>query len=208
MLDTTVTWLLCLVPSPALRRRLSFTWRYRRGALPWDTGETPPEVKAFVAGATPGRALDLGCGTGTNVLYLADYGWQIVGVDFVEQAVEQARRKAAGRDGVTFFQGDVTHLEQLPLYGPFDYLLDIGCLHSLTEEGQQRYAVQLARLARPGGCYMLYASQPRPSSTGQIGISPEAIAALFAPSFTVERQLLGDDSGGGWASGWYWLRRK
>ncbi len=203
MLDT----ILRLLPR-ATHRRLNFAWRYLRGETPWDTNETPPEVRAFVRDATPGRALDLGCGTGTNVLFLVEHGWQATGVDYVAQAVKAAREKAAAQGAqATFFQGDVTHLEALPLAGPFDYLLDIGCMHSLTEEGQARYAAQLARLAAPGARYMLYAGLPREHPTGQIGITPERVAALFAPHFAIERQEVGKDTGGGWARGWYWLRR-
>src|SRR5881296_1344749 len=47
---------------------------------PWDTGITPPEVERFVASHAPGRAIDLGCGTGTNAVYLARHGWSAVGV--------------------------------------------------------------------------------------------------------------------------------
>ncbi|NJL93940.1 MAG: methyltransferase domain-containing protein [Anaerolineae bacterium] len=80
-------------------RRGFFWMRYLRGKTPWDTNITPPEVVRLVAeGRTPpGRALDLGCGTGTNALYLARQGWQADGVDFIGQAVRAARRKAARR---------------------------------------------------------------------------------------------------------------
>ncbi|MDQ4079110.1 MAG: class I SAM-dependent methyltransferase [Chloroflexota bacterium] len=206
-LDSLVHSLLHLFPAE-LRRRLSFQWRYFRGQTPWDTRETPPEVKEFVRTTAPGRALDLGCGTGTNVLYLTRHGWDAIGVDYVERAIEQARKKAVASEvGVRFYHGDVTRLDELPIEGPFDYLLDIGCLHSLTPEGRTRYAEHLAHLAAPGAYYMLYAGLPRNHSTGSIGISPEQVATLFAPHFTLEQQEIGEDTAGGWAHAWYWLRR-
>src|SRR5438094_9137973 len=97
---------------------------------PWDTGITPPEVERFVASHAPGRAIDLGCGTGTNAVYLARHGWSAVGVDFAGRAIAKARRRA--RDaGVscTFFGGDVAALEVL---GPCDLALDIGWLYSMS----------------------------------------------------------------------------
>lgn len=209
MLDRIVLGLLRLVPAGA-RRRLSFAWRYRRGNTPWDTNQSPPELEAFVrAQVEPGRALDLGCGTGTNVIFLARQGWEATGVDYVAQAVEAARTKA-GHAGVAarFLAGDVSRLDDLPLDGPFDLLLDIGCMHSLDGEARRRYAAQLARLARPGATYMLYAAMPRRLSSGlMIGITPDEVATLFAPHFTVERAETGEDSGAGWERGWYWLRR-
>ena len=49
----------------------------------------------------PGRALDLGCGTGTTVLWLAQQGWTAVGVDFSSLAIESARRKADWTSGAS-----------------------------------------------------------------------------------------------------------
>jgi cyclopropane fatty-acyl-phospholipid synthase-like methyltransferase len=138
-----------------LLSRFFYTWLYL-GRPPWDTGVTPPEVVAFVQTHPPGRALDLGCGTGTNTIYLAQHGWQATGVDFVGRAIRSARRKAR-RAGVQvdFQQGDVTRLDGIQ--GPFDLVLDIGCYHSLTEEGKAAYLQNLQRMLAPQGTYLLYA---------------------------------------------------
>jgi SAM-dependent methyltransferase len=140
-----------------------FDLQYLLGRARWDTGVTPPEVVELIerGDLPPGRALDLGCGTGTNCIYLARHGWEAVGVDFSALAIRQARRKAhrAGVD-CRFYQADVTDLAFLA--GPFDLALDIGCLHSVPPEGREQYASGLARLVRPGGLYLLYAFTPRP----------------------------------------------
>ena len=90
---------------------LSFDLQYLLGLAPWDTQVTPPEVVELVegAGVPPGRALDLGCGSGTNCIYLACHGWEAVGVDFSAVAIRRARRKAR-RDRVDckFYRADVT----------------------------------------------------------------------------------------------------
>ncbi|MBN1485964.1 MAG: class I SAM-dependent methyltransferase [Chloroflexia bacterium] len=186
-------------------------WRldlhYLLDRTPWDTGITPPEVVEWVESAPPdpGQALDLGCGTGTNSLYLARHGWQVVGVDISRLAICRARRKAkragAGRK-VRFYRADVSRLDFLP--GPFDLALDIGCLHSIPPGRRDAYAAGLARLVRPGGHYLLYAFTPRSSG---LGVSPRGVRRLFGPSFGVERQEGGTDPTGP-SSAWYWLVRE
>ena len=115
-------------------RRMMYSLMYRFGAPRWDTNITPPEVVAVIEGAAAlpaGRALDLGCGTGTNVIYLAQHGWETIGVDFSPVAIQQARQKAKDTPGATFVEGDVSQLSHLGIQGPFDFVLDIGCFHGL-----------------------------------------------------------------------------
>ena len=54
----------------------------------------------------PARIADLGCGTGSLSVLLADAGHAVDGVDFSPEMVTRARDKAAGRDGVTFTVAD------------------------------------------------------------------------------------------------------
>ena len=190
-----------------LPRGVHFDLRYLLGQAPWNTGVTPPEVKAFVKehGASPGRALDLGCGTGKNAVYLARHGWEAVGVDISLIAILQARWRAFAADArCQFHQADVTDLHFLE--DPFDLALDIGCLHSLPLGDRESYAAEVARLTRPGGWYMLYAFTPRPPDSPARGIAPEGVEALFSPAFRIARQEGGEDPTGP-SSAWYWLRR-
>jgi SAM-dependent methyltransferase len=188
-------------------RNWPFDLRYLLGRPPWDTKVTPPEVVELVEGEglAPGWALDLGCGTGTNCIYLARHGWEVVGVDFSVLAICRARRKAR-RAGVDcqFYRGDATDLSFL--VDPFDLVLDIGCLHSLPLEDWERYAAEVARLVRPGGLYLLYAFTPRPDHSTTRGVAPEEVRSLFVPAFAVEREERGEDPSGP-RSAWYWLRR-
>lgn len=68
-----------------------FAYRFRRPR--WDTDEPRPELKELLEGRPAGRALDLGCGTGTDARYLAEQGWTVVGMDFVPQAIETAKAR-------------------------------------------------------------------------------------------------------------------
>lgn len=188
-----------------MRSRWGFEWRYLRNQTPWDTGVTPPEVMEFLSQHPPGRALDLGCGTGTNAVTLARHGWLVTGVDFSPKAIAKARKKAAASGlSITFYVADVTNLSMLQ--GPYDYVLDIGCLFALSAAGRRRYANELERLTAPQAWYMLYAWLPRPWRGGLWGLSVEEVEALFGAAFTRERYVIGEEKGH--PSAWYWYRRK
>jgi 2-polyprenyl-3-methyl-5-hydroxy-6-metoxy-1,4-benzoquinol methylase len=185
--------------------RLLFELRYWLGRAPWDTNVTPPEVKAFLENHQPGRAVDLGCGTGTNAIALARHGWQVTGIDFSVTAVWIGRRKSkrAGLE-IDFRVEDVTDLSGLD--GPFDYALDIGCLHAIDSAERKGYAAGLKRLLRPGSCYMLYAWLPRPWQGSTRGISRDEVKALFTPVLKLVHVEVGEERGAG--SAWYWMERQ
>jgi SAM-dependent methyltransferase len=152
-----------------------------------------------VGSHAPGRALDLGCGTGTNVVYLARHRWEAVGVDFAGRAIAKARRRA--RDaGVecTFLVADVT---RLAVPGPFGLALDIGCLHSIAAAGRAAYAAGLARVVRSGGTFLLYAFAPGGPA---VGLTADDVRATFADDFDV----VGIEEGKGRPSAWYTLVRR
>lgn len=198
-----------------------FQERYLSGNIPWDRELPPPEVQAIVPALTPGRALDLGCGYGRAAIYLAQHGWEADGVDFVPEAIEKAKERAAAlhltSDQARFYCADVTRLEFLN--PPYDYALDVGCLHSLEEEDLQRLKCELCRLLRPGALFMLFAHLRDPEAD----VDPERPRGILEG--VLRRVLLyGDDAclveekveygttvlpdGSSYASAWFWLRRK
>src|SRR5258708_24778856 len=94
-------------------RRLSFTLWYFRNP-PWDSGISPPELLEFIQTHPAGKAIDLGCGTGTNVITLARAGWQATGVDFAIPTIQMAKSKI-GKSNVQpkLYIGVVTKLDPI-----------------------------------------------------------------------------------------------
>jgi SAM-dependent methyltransferase len=181
---------------------------YRRGATRWDTGITPPEVVRAIEGPDalePGRALDLGCGTGTNALYLAQHGWFVTGVDFSSLAISSARRKAEWVSGVTFVEGDVTRLGDLGVDGPFDFVLDIGCFHSVAPRRRNAYAREVARVARPRATMMIFAFGPQLRWPGSAPTREREIRDRFGRAFELADVELGTEPPG---AAWFTLRRR
>jgi SAM-dependent methyltransferase len=177
-------------------RWMYFNLRYL-GNPPWETGITPPEVMAFLAEHPAGRALDLGCGSGTNVITLAQHGWQAVGVDFVPLAIWAGRRKAR-REGVEveLRVGDVTRLKGIS--PAFDLILDIGCYHSLAQAKRPAYWENLERLLVPSGSFWLYGWL---GEAGGSGVTP-ADEAAFGERLKLVSRVVGEERGM-WQSAWW-----
>lgn len=122
----------------------------------WDTGISPPELMTYIQAHSPGRALDLGCGSGTNLVTLAEHGWQVAGIDYVPKAIRLARRRLVRlklKQAVRL--GDAAKLQAFDR--PFDLVLDIGCFHSLSDAEKLAYQKNLDVYLKPGGDYLLYA---------------------------------------------------
>jgi cyclopropane fatty-acyl-phospholipid synthase-like methyltransferase len=173
-------------------RRILYELGYLFGRTPWDTGITPPELSLYLDETPPGRALDLGCGTGTNIISIAKRGWQVVGVDFSNRAIRKARLKAkAAGVSVELRHGDVNRLAGFQ--EPFDLVLDIGCFHSLSSTERTRYALNLGRLVRPGGTYLLYSWINPHNSSYSDWPSEGEIRATFGEQFDCKTIAHGTD---------------
>ena len=195
-------------PAPNPDRHARFSQRYADGDMPWDSGITPPEIMAILDELPGGRALDLGCGTGTVMRDLLRRGWRADGVDFVQGAIDLARTKLSRFPADTWrlFCGDVTKLDDLPgLRGDYDLIIDIGCGHNLGGSEIHNYAAALASRLKMGGVFMLYASHPRPGSS--VGWRPGDVINAFTPSLELDWHQQGVDSAIGFASSWYRMRK-
>ncbi len=162
-------------------RRLFWEAGYRVGFAPWDTGRPIPMLVDAVEGPhslSPGRALDIGCGTGRNAIYLARRGWDVTGVDLVGHAVATGRRRAAAAGvSVRLVAGDVTRLEELDLGGGYALLLDSGCYHAVPMDRRDAYASGVTRAAAPGASLLMFGVGTAPF--GGFGMSADELRRRF-----------------------------
>lgn len=187
---------------------------YLRGA-PWDMGGPRPELVRLLDNTElqPERAIDLGCGTGDNAIYLAQQGLATTGVDISSRAIAEARRRAQEAGvSVRFLVCSVT--DPHGIAGPFDLVVDNGCLHSLPHSrARDDYVRTLLRLTRPGSRYFLRLFvKERSLFFGWLPhLSRSEVARRFGHAFVVEAHETGPGEapfGMADATDVYWMRRK
>ena len=157
---------------------------YRVGFTPWDTGQVPQELSALVEGAgalTAGRALDIGCGTGTQAMYLARHGWRVTAIDAVERPLQRARARAraGGVTTVEWIKADVASLGGLGLEPGFTLVFDRGCFHGLGDEQRAAYAAGATALAAPRANLLMMAFAPSRMLGAPAGVDQTEIVARF-----------------------------
>jgi SAM-dependent methyltransferase len=111
----------------------------------------------------PGRVVDLGCGLGTELRYLAERGWECLGVDLSLTALASARMSVSTSH---FVSADV---RRLPVPdGWATALIDRGCFHYLQPDQRAIYAAEACRVLRPDGRLLLRACLPHQPEPGGI----------------------------------------
>ena len=170
-------------------RTIDWHQRYVTGDTPWDSGEPSRELERILAEGLirPCRALELGCGTGTNAVFLAKRGFDVSAVELVPQAIAQVRRRAdeAGIR-VRFVEADFFALPDLG--PPFPFVLDRGLYHVLRSVNVERYREIVANLTEPGGLYLTLAgnaNESNPPEGGPPRVHAHEICLELGPAFEV-----------------------
>ncbi len=142
--------------------------RYKTGETPWDCGEPSKELQRVLSdrNIAPCRVLELGCGTGTNAIYLAQRGFAVTALDLAPRAIEQARAKA-DRAGVAvdFRQADLLRLPDLG--SAFPFVFDRGVYHYLRNVDLPGFLGVLSRVTQSGGLYLTLAGNANDPNAGK-----------------------------------------
>lgn len=135
----------------------SWNESYASGQPPWDTGQPETLLVEFVTSGAMmpcPKTLEIGAGTGTNAIWMAERGFDVLGIDVSSLAVEKAQAKIEERAlRCRFAVKDF--LAAPPPEGPFQFVFDRGCFHVFDEPGErQRFVEQVAAALAPGGLWL------------------------------------------------------
>jgi SAM-dependent methyltransferase len=177
---------------PGLPPSLQAEWRQNYATtpytkLPWFSPHPYSWLRRAVEGGwyrKGTRVLDVGCGAGTNALFLAQSGFRASGVDLAPAAIEAAHAWARRRGlSVDFRVADALRLPYPRAY--FGGLVDVGCFHTLPLALRTAYSRELARVLRPGGRYAVswVGRESRQAFGPPHRPSIEEVAATFEAEF-------------------------
>lgn len=184
---------------------------YASGELPWDTGEPEPLLVEFVNSGRiqPTNALEIGAGTGTNSIWLAEQGFDVLGTDLAPLAVERAMARLQDRDlHCRFATFDV--LKGPPPDGDFAFIFDRGCFHVFDKpEERAQFASRVAALLAPEGLWLsLIGSTEGPSrGSGMPRRSAREVALAIEPALEIV-ELHGAEFTDHEARAWFCLSRR
>lgn len=147
----------------------------------WEAPAVPGELAALVASglAAPGAtALDLGCGSGLEAVFLAQAGLAVIAVDSSAPALELAKERA--RAAAVEIDLRCASAFDLPVdAASVDLVLDRGCLHGIDHEDRADYASEVDRVLRPGGLLLLRGARHDDEEQGLVAVGAAEIDTLF-----------------------------
>jgi len=159
------------------------------GQAPWDIGK-PQKPFLDVADQISGSVLDAGCGTGDTALFLAGRGGKVTGIDFLEEPIKRAKRKAAERGlSATFLVKDALTLKDWT--ERFDNVIVSGLFHVFSDEDRLRYVEGLAMVLKPcGRLFLMCFSDEEPGTQGPRRVRNARLFCYFVPPNTAKMLYL------------------
>lgn len=163
-----------------------FDEAYEHRTAPWVIGEPQPAIVELErSGVLGGKVLDVGCGAGEHTMLLTRLGYDVLGIDFSEHAVAQARENAAQRGiDAHFAVADATRLGEAA--GPrYDTIVDSALFHIFGDADRAAYVASLHRACRPGATVHVLALSDAGRGFGP-QVSAEVIRRAFADGWDLE----------------------
>jgi ubiquinone/menaquinone biosynthesis C-methylase UbiE len=159
---------------------------YKEGNPPWDYGRPCDQLAGFVNENKPCRALDVGCGTGTDAIFLAKNGFNVSAIDISEEAIKIARSKAEKSGATVDFR--VADVLNIPFETEtFEFVNDNGCFHQLDKTVWESFVKEVSRVMKTKARYLMkcFSDKEPPNPRITHRISKETIRQYFSESFNI-----------------------
>ena len=169
----------------------------------WAGRGVPPEVEEAIAAcgsAHAVRILDIGCGEGDLAAWCAGHGHQSLGIDIAAAAVAKARSRHA--DVIGPLRSEALDIcDAVPAGGPFDIIIDRGCLHGIPRSLHSRYLANVRSASHEGTRMLLFMrvwrgrgplAQLTRARRLELWFHRRRVTALFRGCFTIERAGMTD----------------
>lgn len=194
----------------------TYDWAKSWRDLPWAHEEPTLFLAEITRQRKPGRALDIGCGAGTDSVFLAQQGWDVTALDFMPKALEYTSQRArAAAVSVRPVEADITEWVVPQAY---DLVLDHGLLHNMDPVRHPAYRQRVLEALADDGDFLLLHWHPLFPGQGDGRMGPrradrDTLLAFFAPELQEryfareEFEDLPDIVGGGMVQAYYWFRR-
>ncbi|MDO4576433.1 MAG: class I SAM-dependent methyltransferase [Planctomycetia bacterium] len=144
-----------------LRPRKEFDWDdfYRQGTPMWDTGLLEPDLKRLVEknALRPCSALELGCGSGIEAIYLAKKRFDVTAVDCSAMAIDRAQSRARRHNALLRIVHEDVFRFCSSLRTPFDFVYDIGFYHFIRQNHLTAFIDLLWKVTHSGSYYFTLA---------------------------------------------------
>jgi SAM-dependent methyltransferase len=164
---------------------------YALGFAPWERRDVPELWRPLFEGTDaiePGRALDIGCGSGRDAVHLAGRGWEVTAVDVVDKALERARQRAVDEGvEVRWVKGSVGALGRLGLEPGYSLVYDFGCIQGLSGPERRGAAAGMTELAAPGARLVLLAFKAGRRVLLPRGMDTDDLLTLLGDGWELER---------------------
>jgi SAM-dependent methyltransferase len=178
--------------------------------IPWHSDEPDQELVDLIEGGEikPHLVLDVGCGAGTDAIYLSAIGCEVTAIDISYEAVRIAKQRAAReRVKVNFIADNFMEFyfhDQI-----FDFINDRGCFHHINPRDRHKFAVRINDLLKNNGYYFLrcWSDKAEETERGPYRLSKDEIRDTFSRFFTVG-EIRDFRFGGKGARGYACLMRK
>lgn len=159
---------------------------YKEGNLPWDYGKPYEQLVDFVNENSPCHALDVGCGTGTDAIFLAQNGFNVSAIDVSEEAIKIAKSKAEKAGVIVDFM--VADALDMPFEDEtFEFVNDNGCFHQLSKSSWKIFVKEVARVMKPKARYLMkcFSDKEPPNPKLPHRLSKETIRQYFSENFNI-----------------------